>query len=136
MHAAHRRPRGALAALSLLREPLADVGRAAPEFDAVGFGLCQKPHSLTVDQLYLCEFDGGDTAFGERDAKDLQVFRGDSTADVKEQTVVSRQSVDSARHGSRRLSSSDFTGKPDAIRKSLTRREFPPLAGRRIREIR
>ena len=75
MNATHRRPLSALAAPSLLRDPLADVGRAVPEFDAFGFGLCQKLHSLTVDQLYLREIDGSDTASVERGANDLQALR-------------------------------------------------------------
>ena len=70
-----RQPLCALAALSLFRDPIADVGRATPEFDAVGFSLPQKLHGFTADQIYLCKFDGDDAAFLECDANDHQVFR-------------------------------------------------------------
>jgi len=89
MNATHRRPLSALAAPSLLRDPLADVGRAVPELDAFGFGLCQKRHSLTVDQVYIREIDGSDAASVERRANDLQSFRCDPTADVKDHTLFS-----------------------------------------------
>ena len=72
------RPRldnGRLAALSLVRDPLADIGRATPEFDAFGFGLNQKLHSVTADQLYLRKFDRDDSASVERDANEFQIFR-------------------------------------------------------------
>jgi hypothetical protein len=98
MNATHGRPLGALAALSLLRDPLADIGRATSQFDALGFGLCEKLHRVTVNQLYLCEFDGDDTASLERAANNLQVFRRNPTTHVKNQTVFSRKSVDSAGH--------------------------------------
>ena len=55
-------------------------------------------HSVTVYQIYLCKLDGDDAAFVERGANDLQVFRREATADVKDQTLFSRMSVDSARH--------------------------------------
>ena len=79
-----------LAARSLVRDPLADVGRAIPELDAFSFGLSQKLHSVAVHQLYLREFDSDDTASVERSANDLQIFRSEPTADVKEQTLLSR----------------------------------------------
>src|SRR5262245_16402245 len=60
----------ARAALSLMGDPLAEVARTDPDFDAFGFGPCQKLHSLKVDQLYLCEFDGDDAASVERGAND------------------------------------------------------------------
>ena len=87
-----------LAAFSFVRDPLADVSRTIPEFDAFGFGLCQKLHCISVGQLYLCEFDGNDSAWIERCANDLQILRRELTADVEDQTVFSRESVDSARH--------------------------------------
>jgi hypothetical protein len=87
-----------LTAPSLVRDPLADVGRATPQFDAFRLRLCQKLNRVTADQLYLCEFDGDDSAWVERSANDLQIFRRDLTADVKDQTVFRRKSVDSARH--------------------------------------
>jgi hypothetical protein len=90
--------RSELATLSLVRDPLADVGRTAPEFDALGFALNQKLHSVTADQLYFSEFDGDDSACIERDANDLQIFRREPTADVKDQAPFSRKSVYSARH--------------------------------------
>ena len=43
--------RAALAALSLSRDPLADIARTAPKFDAVGLGACQQLQSIPVDQL-------------------------------------------------------------------------------------
>ena len=52
----------ALAALSLSRNPLADVGRTVPEFDAIRFGQRQERHGITVDQLDLREFEGDDIA--------------------------------------------------------------------------
>jgi hypothetical protein len=77
------RPLCALAALSLVGDPLADVGRTAPDFYAFGFGLNQKLHRVTADQFYLGEFDGDDSASVERDANDLQIFRTEPAADVK-----------------------------------------------------
>jgi hypothetical protein len=81
-----------------LLHPLADVSRATPEFDAFAFGLCQKLHSIKANQLYLGELDGGDSAFVESGAKDLEIFRREPAADVKDQTLFRRKSVDSARH--------------------------------------
>ena len=46
-----------LTALSLVRNPLSDIGWTAPEFNAFCFSLCQKLHGLAVDQLYLCELE-------------------------------------------------------------------------------
>jgi hypothetical protein len=74
----------ALAARSLLRDPLADVSRAALEFNAVGFGLCQKLHSLTVDHLYFCKCNSGNVVSVELSANNLQVFRREPTADAKQ----------------------------------------------------
>lgn len=86
----------ALAALSLPRDPLADVGRAAPDLDAFSFRLCQKRQGVRVDQLHLCEFDGNNRASVECGANDFQVFCGDAAADAKDQTLSGRKSVDSA----------------------------------------
>jgi hypothetical protein len=85
-------------ARSLVRDPLPDVGGATPDGDSFGFGFSQKPDSFAVDQLQLREFDSNDTAFVERGANDLQIFRPDLTADGKDQTVFRRNVVDSARH--------------------------------------
>ena len=94
----HYRRLRALAAFSFVRDPLADVGGTAPEFDAFSFGLCQKLYRVTVGQLYLCQFDGDDPVWVERSANDLQLFRRELTADVKDQTGFRRKSVDSERH--------------------------------------
>ena len=107
MNATHRRPPGALAALSLLGDPLADVGGAVPELEALGFALCQKLHSLTVDQFDLCEIDGNDVASVERGANDLQVLRCDPTADVKDHTLFGGTSVE---RSMRRTSTSQSGG--------------------------
>ena len=90
--------RTSLAARSLVRDPLADVGRATPELDTFSFGLSEKLHSVAVHQLYLREFDSDDTASVERSANDLQIFRNESTTHVKEQTLFSPTPVDSASH--------------------------------------
>ena len=50
--------RAALTALSLSRDPLADVGGAMPEFDATGLSEYQQLHSITVNQLDLREIEG------------------------------------------------------------------------------
>ena len=92
------RSENALAARSLVRDPLADVGRATPELDTFSFGLSEKLHSVAVHQLYLREFDSDDTASVERSANDLQIFRNESTTHVKEQTLFSPTPVDSASH--------------------------------------
>jgi hypothetical protein len=79
--------RSELPALSLVRDPLADVSRTAPEFDALGFGLNQKLYSVTADQLQISEFDGDDSAPVKRDANYLQIFLREPSADVSDQTL-------------------------------------------------
>ena len=64
----------------------------------MGFALNQKLHSVTADQLYRGKFDGDDSASIERIANDVQVFLREPTADVKDQTLFSRNSIDSVRH--------------------------------------
>jgi hypothetical protein len=73
----------ALAAASLSRDPSADVGRTVSEFDAIPFGAFQECHGITVDQFDLCEVESDDAAFLERDAKDIQVFPCNPTANAK-----------------------------------------------------
>ncbi len=58
-----------------------------PEFDAVPFGAFQDFHGITVDQFDLGEIESDDTTVLQRDAKDIQVFSGDPTADAKNDTV-------------------------------------------------
>jgi hypothetical protein len=70
-----------------------------PEADAIPFSAGQEHHGLTADQFDLCEVDRDDMVFLQRCAKDIQAFPGNPTADVKNDTVFKRKSVDSARHG-------------------------------------
>ena len=89
---------GVLAAASLSRDPLADVARAMPEFDASGLGEYQQLHSLTVDEFNLREVEGDYAAILQLHANDLQVFSGESTADAQRYTAFNREPVDSAGH--------------------------------------
>jgi hypothetical protein len=52
----------------------------------------------SLDQLEFSELDGDDTAVLERGAKYVQIFRCEPTADVKDETLFSRKSIDSPRH--------------------------------------
>ena len=90
--------RAALTALSLSRDPLADIARAVPEFDALGVGERQQLHRMTVDQLDLGEIESDHTAILELRANDVQVFRGKSTTDAQHHTTFNREPVDSAGH--------------------------------------
>lgn len=82
----------------LARDPLSDICRAAPEFDPFGFGPYQKLHSIIADQLYLGKFDGYKSAPIERHANELQIFRCELTTDGQDQTLFSRNSIDSVWH--------------------------------------
>jgi hypothetical protein len=87
-----------VAALLLVRDPLPDICRAAPEFDPFGFGPDQKLHSIIADQLYLSKFDGDESASIERHANEFQIFRCQPTADGQDQALFSRNSINSVRH--------------------------------------
>ena len=88
-----------MAALLLVRDPLPYICRAAPEFDPFGFGPDQKLHSIIANQLYLGKFDGDESASIKRHANEFQIFRCQPTADRQDQTLFSRNSIDSVRHG-------------------------------------
>src|SRR5262245_5255698 len=87
-----------LVAVSLSRDPFADIGRAVSEFDAVRFDDRQELHSLSVDQLEFGQLDGDDTAVLERGAKYIQFFPCNPSTDVQHRTLGGRKSVDSERH--------------------------------------
>jgi hypothetical protein len=90
--------RNGLATLSLVRDPFPDIGWAAPEFDPFGFGPEQKLHRIRADQLYLGKFDGNEPASIERHSNEFQIFRCQPTADGQDQTLFSRDSIDSVWH--------------------------------------
>ena len=98
----------ALVARPFLSDPLTDVGRATLEFNAVRFGLCQKRQSVAVDEFYPRKCDSNDLVSVEFIANDLQIFRREPTTDAQEYALLCRNSVDSTRHGSRRLSFDDL----------------------------
>ena len=112
-----KRPKGRfqLTALPLVRNPFADIGWAAPQFDSFGFRPNKNLHSVTADQLYLCEVDGDDSASVERHANELKIFLCKPAANAKQQTLFSRKSVDSIRHWLARRPF-DFNGNRHAIR--------------------
>jgi len=87
-----------LAAVALSPDPFADVGRTVSELDAVCFVDRQELHGITVDQLEFSELDGDDTAILDRGAKYVQIFLSNPPADLQHETLVSRNSVDSAGH--------------------------------------
>lgn len=91
-------PIRALAAVSLSRDPLADVGRTMSKLDALSFVDREELHGVTVDQLEFSELDGDDTAVIERGAKYVQVLACNPPNDTQHQTLASRKSVDSACH--------------------------------------
>jgi hypothetical protein len=64
----------------------------------LGFGLNQKLHSVTADQLYFSEFDRDDSVPIERDSNDFQIFLSEPTANIKDQTAFRRKSIYSAGH--------------------------------------
>jgi hypothetical protein len=58
----------------------------------------EKLNSVTADQLHLREIEGGYAAFIQRVANDIQIFLREATADVKNEALFSRTSIDPARH--------------------------------------
>jgi hypothetical protein len=89
------------------------------ELDAVPFGTGQECHGITVGQFDLREVESDDTAFFQRVVKDIQVFPCDPAADAKNDTLLTRKSVDSARHGLCRLLPGWLNGKANASRNPL-----------------
>jgi hypothetical protein len=51
-------------------------------------------HGITVHQFDLCEVESDDTAFLQRDAKDIHVFPCSPTADAKNGALFNRESID------------------------------------------
>jgi len=86
------------------------------ELDAVPFDAGQECHGITVGQVDLGEVESDDTAFFQRGAKDIQVFPRDPTADAKNDTLLERKSVDSARHDRVACCPRCLNGKPNASR--------------------
>src|SRR5580693_8447712 len=80
-------PIRALAAVSLSRDPLADVGRTVSELNAVCFVDRQELHRITVDQLEFSKLDGDKTSVLERGATYVQVVPCNPPTDVQYQTL-------------------------------------------------
>ena len=88
-----RRMGAALAKATTLIEALPWLERFAGAIVVVKFG-----GNAMIDDDLKRAF-AADMVFLQRCAKDIQAFPGNPTADVKNDTVFQRKSVDSARHG-------------------------------------